>query len=310
MRQGFIRPMTRRTMRLWMRLDRDIRGRERAMRSMHEPDAQGFIPGVYNYCDRRCERCRFVRQCRVGVLDVDDVGEAEDAVAAERPEDLRTRLEKLMGIPRPEGGGEGAGKDDAEDEEGDDDPSFDPGEMEPDPDYERRQQEIKSELKAHPLTEMGMAYAQLVGAWMRPREKALVARGIRLHRSLELGIAAALHTAENQVLGEAFEELLWFKNMLHIKCQRAVRGRMEDGDDDYPHPWQSDRNGTARLAIEIAGRCQAAWATIAQLMPEEREGIVPLQALLQRIEAALRKEFPDTDKFIRAGFDAPREPTE
>lgn len=24
-----------------------------------------FIPGVYNYCDRFCERCLLIRQCRV-----------------------------------------------------------------------------------------------------------------------------------------------------------------------------------------------------------------------------------------------------
>jgi hypothetical protein len=25
----------------------------------------GFIPGVYNYCDRWCERCPFTGRCRV-----------------------------------------------------------------------------------------------------------------------------------------------------------------------------------------------------------------------------------------------------
>ncbi len=57
------------------------------MRDMHAPDKQGFIPGVFNCCDRRCERCRFVRQCRVGAMEIDELGEPGADVADERPED-------------------------------------------------------------------------------------------------------------------------------------------------------------------------------------------------------------------------------
>jgi len=35
-----------------------------------DSDDQGFIPGVYNYCDRWCERCPFASRCRVYAMEM------------------------------------------------------------------------------------------------------------------------------------------------------------------------------------------------------------------------------------------------
>ncbi len=286
-------------------------------RDIHAPDAQGFIPGVYNYCDRRCERCRFVRQCRVGAVDVDDVGEAEDAVASGRPEDLRERLMKLMNRPLSEEDDEDEDDADAAEEEDDDDDggldlSYDPADMEPTTEELREEERARQAVKAHPLSNMGMAYMDLVDDWMDPREEMLTAKGILVHRQQELSIAVALRTPEMLVLSEALDEIGWFKTMLHVKCQRAIRGKLEDTgwmkamDMDR---LQSDRNGTAKLCFEIVQRSVAAWETVAELMPEEAEHLVAMNELLRRMEEELRKEFPDARRFIRAGWDAPGQPS-
>ncbi|MBL7981042.1 MAG: hypothetical protein JNL52_04450 [Flavobacteriales bacterium] len=285
---------------------------------IHAPDAQGFIPGVYNYCDRRCERCRFVRQCRVGAVDVDDVGEAEDAVVSGRPEDLRERLMKLMNRPPSEA--EDEDEDDEVDTEEEDDGDagggldfdFDPADMEPTAEELREEEKARQALKAHPLSNMGMAYMDLVDEWLDPREEMLTAKGILVHRQQELSMAAAMRTPEILVLSEALDEIGWFKTMLHVKCQRAIRGKLEDTgwmkamDMD---PLQSDWNGTAKLCLEIVQRSVAAWETVAELMPEEAEHLVAINELLRRVDEELRKEFPDAQRFIRAGWDAPDQPS-
>lgn len=285
------------------------------MEDIHALDAQGFIPGVYNYCDRRCERCRFVRQCRVGIVDVDDVGEAEDAIGSGSVEDMKERLHKLMDLPsssKEEDDDEGGPN---EDDDGDDDEEgfhfdFDPNDLEPDPDYEKEQAEIDRKTKEHPLTNLGSTYTVMVGEWLKPREAGLKASGVSLYRTDELGFTGA-RTPESLVLSEALDEILWFKYMLHIKCQRAVSGKIEDPDwllDMGIGPIQSDWNGTAKLAKEIVERCQQAWTTVEELLPEAADDIVPIQELLRRIGEELKKEFPDTDRFVRAGWDAPRQP--
>jgi hypothetical protein len=280
-------------------------------RDIHAPDAQGFIPGVYNYCDRRCERCRFVRQCRVGAVDVDDVGEAEDAVASGKPEDLRERLMKLMNRPPSEEDDEDE-DDDADEEDEAFEIDYDPADLEPTEEGLREQENVRKAVKAHPLSTMGMAYMDLVDEWLDPREELLTAKGILVHRQQELSLAAAMRSPEALVLSEALDEIGWFKTMLHVKCQRAIRGKLEDTgwikavDMD---PLQSDWNGTAKLCFEIVQRCVAAWETVAELMPEEADQLVAINELLRRVDEELRKEFPDAQRFIRAGWDAPDQPS-
>jgi hypothetical protein len=277
------------------------------MRDMHAPDEQGFIPGVFNYCDRRCERCRFVRQCRVGAVDVDDVGEDGEEVADERPEDLRERMMKLMGID----------PSDLEDDQDGDEEGFrmdyDPEDLEPDPEEERKQDLVRERMAAHPLSNMAWTYMEMVGDWIEPREAMLKAKGVSVHRKMELDINASLRTPDVLMLSEAFEEIFWFQHMLHVKCQRALHGKIEDPQwmkDLDMDPLQSDWNGTAKLAIEIARRSLDAWEMVVELMPEEADDILPMQELLRRIHAELLAEFPDAHRFIRAGFDAPLQPEE
>ena len=35
-----------------------------------EPDDQGFIPSIHNYCDRWCERCPFTSRCRAYAIEM------------------------------------------------------------------------------------------------------------------------------------------------------------------------------------------------------------------------------------------------
>jgi hypothetical protein len=267
---------------------------------MHAPDAQGFIPGVFNYCDRRCERCRFVRQCRVGAVDVDDVGGGE--AADEGVEDIKERLMKLMGLDP----GDLEGWED--DDDGPDPEAFD---LQPDPEMERRREQVDSATQEHPLTTLSEEYMRIFGKWIEERKTMLKDQGISLHKGMDLEIAPGLRTAEVLILSEAFDELLWFHTMLHVKCRRAVSGRIDDREwmqDLEMDPLQSDWNGTAKLAIEITRRSLDAWELVAAHMPELAADVAPMQELLHRILKVLEREFPDAEAFIRAGFDAPRQP--
>lgn len=267
---------------------------------MHTPDAQGYIPFIHNYCDRRCERCRFVRQCRVGALDVDDVGEAEDAVADETPEDLRKRLMKLMGLSEEDMAALDAAEE--EQENGPADPVEDAREKAEMAEWKREREALDRQVDAHPLSGMGSTYLDLVHAWIEAREEALKARGVQLHHRMGVDIPAELHTPEVLVLSEAVQEVLWFHTMIHVKLQRALHGKLDDDDDD--DPVQSDWNGTAKVCVDAVDRSIAAWDTLVELLPEEADDALPMQELLRRIRKGLDAEFPDAMKFIRPGFDA------
>lgn len=269
---------------------------------MHEPDEQGFIPFIHNYCDRRCERCRFVRQCRVGAVEVDDVGEAEDAIADETPEDMRRRLMKLMGLSE-----EDIAALEAEDQEPvEEDPVEAAREAEEMAAYHAEAAALDRLVEARELNRLAMAYMDLVHAWIEERAERFEARGIQVHPRAGIGIPVDLRTADAMLLSEAVQEILWFHTLLPAKVSRALHGKLGDRVPELDHPTQSDHNGTAKVCLDGVVRSIAAWGTLINLLPEEGDAAVPMQECLQRMREELDREFPDAMAFIRPGFDAPQ----
>ena len=55
----------------------------------NSPDCQSFVSGIYNYCDRWCERCQFTDRCRVFAMEQESPD--DDA-------DIETTVRKLTGV--------------------------------------------------------------------------------------------------------------------------------------------------------------------------------------------------------------------
>lgn len=284
------------------------------MHDIHQPDAHGFIAGVYNYCDRRCERCRFIMQCRVGRVEADDTEYENEDGTPGVPSTYSDRLGKMLEeLSTRERGAKTGG--DEEDDEGDGTPGhgfsveeinamsqLDPEE---EAEYERQRKAVDRAVKAHPLSNYGSTYLKLSMAWTNSRQQKLKAMGFDLSKRVDMAVMPL--APEKQILREAVDELLWFQTLMYSKLRRAVQGRIEDPDLDEAlgiPDHMSDWNGTAKLCLHIVERCTDGWATVAELMPEEAMEVVPMQELLLRIKAELYREFPDAQKFIRAGWDA------
>ena len=41
-------------------------------------EGKNIIPGIYNYCDRWCERCRFTHNCSVAIMESETGPDSED----------------------------------------------------------------------------------------------------------------------------------------------------------------------------------------------------------------------------------------
>ena len=250
------------------------------MRSIHQPDAHGFISGVYNYCDRRCERCRFVMQCRVGRVEADDVEYEDEDSPVGVPSSPVQRFEKMMDEMVQSKMEDDEQEEMEKDEEA---PLWGVEElnamctMDPDEEaeYERKRKEVGRQVAAEPLTNFGRVYMGLSTEWIRSRQGKLKAMGFDLLKRLDMAMTAL--PAEMLILREALDELIWHQTMLPAKLNRALRGRIEDAEMDEAFgldPQQSDWNGTAKLCLHIVERCSDAWASVAGLLPEEAMDVV------------------------------------
>ena len=262
--------------------------------SIHTPDEEGFIPFIHNYCDRWCEKCRFVDRCRVGYeeLDAEQGGFKERSLEEsmqEAADNMRKTLEMVEQMLREQG--------------------IDPDEVRKEmakQEQEDPRQEKRGNVREHPLSVMARDYVMAAMDWREEQEEALKAVFHALGHKAEMNIEPETQVAVAERFDAALELLSRYAMSIASKTDRALMGREEDfglaeGEDEY----QDDYNGSAKVARILMERSLVAWGTVLDIAPELSDTALPIMAELERIHRLLLEEFPHTDKFIRPGFDGP-----
>jgi len=246
---------------------------------------QKFIPGIYNWCDRWCERCSQTDRCRV--FDREEVRKKNDPdkdwteVVADNFAETLQMLQKMA------------------------------DEMGIDLDSQEINEETESQLvlkeaqeviaENHPLHVLSEQYLKngkdlLDSSILKEKLsqwKSFVEEGVV---NLNL-LKSNLQTAE-----EAFEIINWYLFFIPVKIKRALHDQMDGFWVDYPDEERSDL-GTAKIAAIAIERSLGAWGLLYRLFPEEEERLVEILALLEKMRRGLIEVFPNYPKFIRPGFD-------
>ena len=255
------------------------------------PPKPRMIPGVYNYCDSWCERCRFQQRCR----SFRDRQRLDAAIASGKTieEAFRTQYD-----------------DDDDDDDDDDEPepgppmkaserlqfeSFldainealnrkqTPEELAQEEARQKRRKRLKD---TNPLSVESREYADLT------RELLKVLRPVVEDR--DAIVLAAVETIE------------YFAFTIAVKTWRAVGGTLDLGDDvdddEMRDLSMSDANGCAKLARLLIRESRDGWEV---LMNSGLGDGVPLKMIerLERLDAALADRFPRAMDFVRPGFD-------
>ncbi|MBX7204386.1 MAG: hypothetical protein K1X81_03075 [Bacteroidia bacterium] len=152
-------------------------------------------------------------------------------------------------------------------------------EMEPVTDDDRMESEIRHLLtESNPLIQQAEAYVKLVDDFF------------------ESSISAeALHSVADYV-----EVVQWYHFFIQVKLSRAVSGLSDDLEDDEAG-FQTDYNGSAKIALLSVNRSMEAWTAIYGATSESL--ILTILALLDKLRKNISEAFPDCEKFKRPGFD-------
>jgi hypothetical protein len=242
-----------------------------------------LIAGIYNYCDRRCERCAFTRRCFHYL-------ETCRAISVEHKEHLSVgrvvarSLECSLDILQLVGRRLGLDLSDRLDEA-----AGAGGAALPDEDARTRR---KSGPMADPLLRIAREYAATTWPIVRALRPVLQVRG-------------------EAVLLEAMATLEAFSAGISAKVFRAVWDT--PGVDAGSDRVQSDANGSAKVARLMIGEAREAWRTLMGPGQATSDGVpARLVRLLDELDAGLRSRFPNAMDFVRPGFDTERsaQPTE
>ena len=261
-----------------------------------------FISGIYNYCDRWCERCPFTSRCMVYATEraesISDDPESHDinnakfwhkleAIFRETHEMILEWAEE-MGVDLESAEAEAAIAD-------------------------RGLQ--REQAKEHPLSVSARHYAEMVQEWFKEE--------FAVEENVHDDITGKANSAEEDInVSDAVEVIRWYQFFIAAKTYRALMGLEDTGDEDVSDididPFSDDdvddedvllraachdSDGSAKIALIAIDRSSSAWRVMQNALPEKTESTVPILIELEKLRRGIEQIFPRARDFVRPGFD-------
>lgn len=236
--------------------------KERALRLVEEGN---HIQGIYNYCDRWCERCQFTTRC----LNFESGKDAPDSNSPEIWDYLKNVFEATMLML-----------------------SEKMEEMGIDPeDIEKMELPEQPDPKEHPLYKKAYNLSFRMHDWLQKNNP-----GINLAANDEImtGIKE-----EDSSFYDSVEIVYFYNFFISAKIFRALSGT----DDSEPDEIQTDSNGSAKIALIAIDRLIAGWSILMVNMMEQQDEILQFLVTLAELRKQTEMIFPLARKFVRPGFD-------
>lgn len=224
-----------------------------------------LIAGIYNYCDRWCERCPFSSRCLVYASEQEEGASlvSQEATNGEFWRRLRAiyqeARERIDEWSKEAGLGPDISGDDI-----------------------ARHRKRRRSVDTHPIVRAAKKYANAAGDWFL---------------DLTEGENPEKEKAEDL---EATDVVKWYQYQIAVKTMRALSER---GDDSEEERSPKDSDGVAKVALVGIERSISAWRWLQTMVAARADSIVPLILQLEQLRIAIEREFPDARSFVRPGFD-------
>lgn len=260
-----------------------------------------FISGIYNYCDRWCERCPFTTRCLVyateKAADVSDDPEVHDINNAKfwrRLESIFQETHEMILEWAQEAG-------------------IDLETLEAEAAQADREQQ-RHDAKQHELSLSARRYAEMVERWFG--EEFAVEQNVHDDTT-----GKSKNSEEDIDVSDAIEVIRWYQFFVAAKVFRALMARDRpvideeltsedifsgaelDDDEAFIEAVGNDADGSAKIALIAIDRSSSAWRMLQSSLPEKADSIVPMLLELERLRRATEQTFPEARDFIRPGFD-------
>ena len=285
------------------------------MRSDELRDLAGdpnLISGIYNYCDRWCERCQFTSRCFLYASEQADPDLDDPEVRDINNEKFWRKLQDIF-------------RNTAEmiaewaDETGVDLNSIDVSE-------EMAERERAAEAaEQSELSQRAQAYMTNVNNWFRDE--------FNSDKNVHDDMQTLSRTEDEDItIQDAVAVIRWYQFFIAVKLMRALSGGIEADEDEGPiddddlsmdfltdyeaaddeeadydeiaaRTERMDANGSAKVALVAMDRSIAAWRSLQISLPDKSETIKPMLVELSGLRVSVEARFPRARDFIRPGLD-------
>ena len=245
------------------------------------------IPGIYNYCDRWCERCPFTARClnfemseeKFGDLESQDISnEAFWQKLSETLQETMTMLKEMMA------------------ERGID---LDSLEIE---DHDDSDNPFEDKSVVHMTTHMARAYIDIVESWFDDNVYAFEQEADQAAAEYEIDGSDTSSDIDAVSLVDSVEVIRWYQHQIFVKLQRAIHGSLDE-EFEIEHGFPKDSDGSAKVALIGMDRSISAWGKMTRYFPDQKDSILNVIKHLDRLRRRTEKKFPAARTFKRPGFD-------
>ena len=261
--------------------------KEDLKRLAENPD---FISGIYNYCDRWCERCPFTARClnyAFGRVSFPDAASRD--IQNERFWDqisgmLQLAIDLLHEMAE---------------EDGIDLDAIDTTAIMAE---EKRR---RKDAAAHSIATAAQAYGEMVDRWFEAGEDLFQKAAESFQTAARLNLLDVDPAQQANALAEAVQVVHWYQHQIWVKLMRALEGRGAAAAfrlDDFP----TDSDGSAKVALVGIDRSMAVWGYLLRAFPERETESLEVLVHLERLRRDVAQAFPQARAFVRPGFDTPQ----
>jgi hypothetical protein len=229
-----------------------------------------FVEGIFNYCDRWCERCTMTSRCLL--FSMESKRRADHVSTGEDPDDLdtvlndvRTTLQQTKEMILQEVSARGIELEELEEEEC-----------------------VRVDTSTHPLHVSAKALSFRIHHFREHLGKILNEEADKETRIEHLS-----------ALQDAFEILAWYEFQFFVKIQRALPPVITNAKYEELY----DANGSAKVAWIGLTRCLDALTRIAEILPWMHQEVLPLLNNTYQSIDLLDHTIPGHKAFNRPGFD-------
>ena len=249
------------------------------------------ILGIYNYCDRWCERCSFTSRCLN--FDMSSVREKNleklDVENKEYWEEIENIFKDTMKLIAH-----------IAEKQGIDLSKVDKAEVEKEM---KKSKDADKKANKHIISTEAKMYNKIVDKFFKQEKELFVRKEKEMNKHLQLGINEKKIISEADEIKDCFEIISWYNPQIWVKMMRALSGKFEGEEFADENEFPRDSDGSAKVALIGIDRSIAAWGKLQQLFPEKTDELISVLLHLDRLRKQIEKEFPKARSFKRAGFD-------
>ena len=244
-------------------------------------DDSRFIAGIYNYCDRWCERCPFTARCLVYATekeDDDDNPESRDIrndAFWQKLESIFKQTREMITAWAEENG-------------------VDLSAVDADSAIQDRRPD-RENARSHELAVAAENYACQVNEWFEEE--------LGMQTSDDSGAPVEETRRDDTSVEDATDVIRWYQFQIAAKTVRALMSRGDHESEDDEEINTRDSDGSAKVALIATDRSISAWLIMQLSFPDKADSIVPLLLALERLRQGIEQAFPKGRDFIRPGFD-------